>query len=202
VTCEKEGRMRPFFLCDKEWFSRRPISSYETRKVHRPSTLSRTLENYVASGKGGTDGKSTVIHATIVTFRSWNATYREKSPRVFSRTIVHIYGRRRNVGRKKELSTKFARFSLMVSCGDSAPGQGNKSASSFLPPFRIYICCVIASVSHAASGTLGHSNAEFHITSRQNTFPLLLLYEMILIFCDGRVYFNNIFCKRKECVHA
>lgn len=114
-----------------------------------------------------------------------------------------ICARKRDVGKKKKSFRQSSHdFRLRVSCGDSARGDGAKKIKVH-PSFHIYIhSSRDTSVSHAPKR--GIYSAEFHITLRQNTFPLLLLYGMVFIFCryDGRIYFNNIFCKRKENAHV
>lgn len=75
-----------------------PGAQAETRKV------SRISEDYIATG-GGTGGlKAPWYTRRSSFFRSRIATYREKSPRVFSRTIVHgsILAEKKKNGRKME----------------------------------------------------------------------------------------------------
>lgn len=188
--------LHPFFH-DKERFSRG-----SSRDEESFPNLWR-LHSY-----GGT-----VVHATTVIFLvaecKTRLKYREKSPRVFSRTIVHnsTCGKKKRNGKEEEKREKeiraFAEF-MWFSCKVGGSGaqrvaggnQGNKSA----PWFHTYM--YIRRVTWRLACAASQRGISYHSGEIRALAPLLSR-GMVLTFryARARIYFCNI-CRRKKSVYS
>lgn len=149
---------------------------------------------------GSTSDKSTMIHATTVISRSWNAVYREKSPRIFSRAIVYKtrYTRERETDGGREFSLRRGPSAVheATETEEIKVRLASLSLSLFLlfPSTRPYMVARCESLACAVRGT---ATRNFISLRRKYAAAFIIAPNGLnLSPCDNRTYFRVISAAR------